>query len=304
VRRIGARRAGAMIVAAVTRVPRICVRRGAAAARLRFHAALLARADETPPVDACSCARGDGVHCSATSMSIASRRRSWSLLVKLALGSCVQPALFALLLFGPVGTFAWPRAWVLIATVAVATVVSVVVLARVDTGLLAERMKPPLQRGQPLADKIFVSVFLLAYLAAIAFVPLDVFALRLLPPPPPALSAAGLVVFLAGWLIVTAAMRANAFAAPVVKHQAERGQRVVDTGPYAVVRHPMYAGAVLLMIAVPLWLESTAGTLFALVPALLLMVRIAIEEAFLRRQLAGYDAYTTRVRWRLVPGVW
>jgi len=229
---------------------------------------------------------------------------SWPLAAKLVLGCCVQPVLFALLLFGPVGTFAWPRAWILIAIVAVVTIVSVVVLAREDSGLLAERMKPPLQRGQPFADKVLVTVFLLEYLAAIAFVPVDVFELRLLPPPAPAVAALGLALFLAGWWIVTAAMRANAFAAPVVKHQEERHQRVVDAGPYALVRHPMYAGAVLLFLGLPLWLGSTAGALVALLPILTLAARIGIEERFLRRELAGYDGYTRRVRWRLVPGVW
>ena len=237
-------------------------------------------------------------------MPISSRRARWPLLAKLALGVSVQPALFGLLLFGPAGTLAWPRAWVLLAVVAVAGVVSLAVLARHDTGLLAERLKPPIQRGQPTADKIVLVVFLAAYLAAVVFVPLDVFELHVLPTPAPWLSGAGLVLFVAGWGLLTWAMRVNAFAAPVVKHQEERHQRVVDTGPYAVVRHPMYAGAVPLMLGLPLWLGSTAGALVAILPILTLAMRIGVEERFLRRELAGYEAYTRRVRWRLVPGVW
>jgi protein-S-isoprenylcysteine O-methyltransferase Ste14 len=147
-------------------------------------------------------------------------------------------------------------------------------------------------------------LFLAAYLGATVFVPLDVFELRALPPPPPWLAAVGLVVFIAGWGLLTWAMRVNAFAAPVVKHQEERHQRVVDTGPYAVVRHPMYAGAVPLVLGLPLWLGSTAGALVAILPILMLVVRIGIEERFLRRELAGYEDYVRRVRWRLVPGVW
>jgi protein-S-isoprenylcysteine O-methyltransferase Ste14 len=232
------------------------------------------------------------------------RRPRWSLLTKLVLGSCLQPAIFALLLFGPAGTLAWWRAWVLIAAVAVGTVASVVALARGDQGLLAERMKPPLQPGQPWADKIVVMIFLAGFLGTIAFVPLDVFELQLLPPPGPWVSRAGLVSFLAGWGAMTWALRTNAFAAPVVKHQEARHHRVIDTGPYAVVRHPMYVGAALLLIGLPLWLQSTAGALVASIPISTLAVRIVIEERFLRRELAGYDAYTTRVRYRLIPGVW
>jgi protein-S-isoprenylcysteine O-methyltransferase Ste14 len=70
------------------------------------------------------------------------------------------------------------------------------------------------------------------------------------------------------------ALKENAFAAPVVKHQEERNQTVVDRGVYSVVRHPMYAGAVPLLIGIPLWLESYAAALLAIVPILLLAVRI------------------------------
>ena len=237
-------------------------------------------------------------------MPVASRRVPWPLLAKLAVGACVQPALYALLLFGPAGTFTWPRAWVFIGVVAVAGVASLAVLARHDTGLLAERLKPPIQRGQPAADKVVITLLLIAYLAAVASIPVDVFDLHVLPPPPSWLSALGLVFLVAGWCVVTWVMRVNAFAAPVVKHQEERHQYVVDTGPYAVVRHPMYAGAVPLMLGLPLWLGSTAGALAALLPIATLMARIAIEERFLRRELRGYEDYTRRVRYRLVPGVW
>lgn len=225
-------------------------------------------------------------------------------LVRALLGVLVQPALFGLLLFSPPGDFGWRRAWVLIGVMFVATVASMLVLARTNPALLAERFKMPVQRGQPTADKVVVSLFLAAYLGAIRFVPYDVFAWHLLPAPPFAAAVLGLVALLAGWWIVTAAMRANAFAIPVVKAQAERHHVVVDRGPYAVVRHPMYAGAVLLMFGLPLWLGSTAGALAALVPLALLAVRIGVEERFLRAALPGYEAYETRVRWRVAPGLW
>jgi protein-S-isoprenylcysteine O-methyltransferase Ste14 len=76
------------------------------------------------------------------------------------------------------------------------------------------------------------------------------------------------------------------------------------TGVYGIVRNPMYAGAVLLMIGMPLWLESYAAALFAIVPIILLAVRIVFEEQFLRQELSGYDAYTERVRYKLLPYVW
>ena len=100
---------------------------------------------------------------------------------------------------------------------------------------------------------------------------------------------------------MTFALRANAFAAPVVKHQEERHQTVVDTGVYGAVRHPMYAGAVLMIIGMALWLESNAAALLASAPIGILVLRILAEEQFLRKELQGYDAYTKRVRYRLIP---
>jgi protein-S-isoprenylcysteine O-methyltransferase Ste14 len=89
-----------------------------------------------------------------------------------------------------------------------------------------------------------------------------------------------------------------------VRHQEERRQVVVDRGLYAVVRHPMYAGAIPLSIGMPLWLGSYAAALAAVVPIAILVVRILVEERFLRRELPGYEEYTRKVRWRMVPGVW
>jgi protein-S-isoprenylcysteine O-methyltransferase Ste14 len=220
------------------------------------------------------------------------------------LGVLLQPALFALLLFGPAGTFVWWRAWVLIGVVLVATVVSMAVLARKSPALLEERFRPPLQQGQLLADKVILLVFIAAFASVIAFIPDDVFRRRIFDTPGPIISTIGLGLFVAGWGLTTLALRANAFAAPVVKPMKARRQIVVDTGVYAVVRHPMYAGTLLLLLGMPLWLESYAAALLASIPITLLAVRILVEERFLRRELAGYDAYTERVRFRVIPGVW
>lgn len=117
-------------------------------------------------------------------------------------------------------------------------------------------------------------------------------------------SSLGLLLVVAGWWIIALSFKENAFAALVVKHQEERQQTVIDTGPYGTVRHPMYAGSVLLLVGMPLWLESYAAALLASVPVGMLAVRIVVEEQFLRRELKGYDAYTERIRYRLIPFLW
>lgn len=220
---------------------------------------------------------------------------------KVIIGIILNTAIFGGLLLLPAGTVAWWRAWVFLGVVFVATVATVGSLPK---DLLDERFKPPIQKGQPLADKIVLVLLIATFCGLVVFIPLDVFRLHLLGKPGTLVSSLGLVLFVTGWWIIALALRENAFAAPVVKHQKERHQRVVDTGVYGIVRHPMYAGAVLLLVGLPLWLESCAAALLASVPIGTLAVRILVEEQFLKRELKGYAAYTERVRYRLIPFLW
>jgi protein-S-isoprenylcysteine O-methyltransferase Ste14 len=155
-----------------------------------------------------------------------------------------------------------------------------------------------------LADKILVVLLVLLYCGVILLIPFDVFRFHWFAKPGAIVSALGLLLFLAGWIIISLSFRANPFAIPAVKLQTDRHQTVVDTGAYSVVRHPMYAGAILTMIGMSLWLESYAVALLAIVPSGLLIVRILIEEQVLRQDLTGYDAYTKRIRYQLIPLLW
>jgi protein-S-isoprenylcysteine O-methyltransferase Ste14 len=107
---------------------------------------------------------------------------------------------------------------------------------------------------------------------------------------------------LAGYLIFFLTVRENSFASRVI--EVEDGQRVISTGPYAVVRHPMYTGIALMMVFAPLALGSWWAVIPALTTPPFLMLRILDEEEALVAQLPGYTEYTQRVRWRLIPGVW
>jgi protein-S-isoprenylcysteine O-methyltransferase Ste14 len=219
-------------------------------------------------------------------------------------GVITNGVIFGGLLFLGAGTLDWWRAWVFLGVVMVGTVATMVGVFADNQGLLDERLKPPIQKGQPLADKIVVIPLLAAFVGVVLFIPLDVFRFHLMTRPGPIVSSLGLLLFVAGWWIISLAFKENAFAAPVVKHQEERGQTVIDTGVYSVVRHPMYTGAVLLLIGMPLWLESYAGALLAGIPIGLIVARILFEERFLRRELKGYEAYARRVRYRLIPFLW
>jgi protein-S-isoprenylcysteine O-methyltransferase Ste14 len=223
--------------------------------------------------------------------------------LKLIYGVAMQAAIFGLLLFVPAGTLHWPQAWVFIAGTVFGTVATMFYL-RDQEDLINERLKGPLQKGQPRSDKIVLSLFLATFGALIAFIPLDVFRLHLMAHPGTAVSVAGLVLIATGWWLIALALHENSFAAPVVKYQAQRSQHVIDTGVYAMVRHPMYAGFVPFILGMCLWLGSYAAALMAIVPIALIATRIAIEERFLKRKLVGYSAYAEHVRYRLIPFVW
>ena len=212
--------------------------------------------------------------------------------------------LFGLLLFLPAGTLHWPRLWWFIAVMVVVAPPSVLYAFKGNEGLLKERQKFPIQKGQPTSDKILIVALMLSMIAALVFIPLDVFRFHLLPQPGTIVSFLGLLMYPAGWFIVMLALKVNPFAAPAVKLQSERRQTVIDTGPYSVVRHPMYAGAILMMLGLPLWLGSYAAALVALLPSAIFAVRPVFEERFLERELNGYTDYEQRVRYRLVPLVW
>jgi protein-S-isoprenylcysteine O-methyltransferase Ste14 len=213
-------------------------------------------------------------------------------------------AFFGGILFLYAHTFDWWRAWVYVGVVGVVSAATMILVFRDREDLLKQRMRGVIQKGQPWSDRLIIIPFVFAFGYLFALIPLDVFRWHLLPRPNVIVSSLGLVVFVFGWWLIAATMQANNFAVPVVKLQQDRGHVVVDRGVYAYVRHPMYCGVVLVMAGSALWLESYAAATYSALPTLLLAVRILIEERLLRRELPGYEEYTRRVRYRLLPGVW
>jgi protein-S-isoprenylcysteine O-methyltransferase Ste14 len=115
---------------------------------------------------------------------------------------------------------------------------------------------------------------------------------------------AGAVCILASYAIIWRVLAANSFAEPVVRIQEERGQRIVTTGPYGIVRHPMYGGAILFLLGTPLLLGSAYGLVFAPLLVILPAVRSVFEERVLAERFPEYAAYAEKVRYRFVPLVW
>lgn len=212
-------------------------------------------------------------------------------------------ALIAVLLFVPAGTLDWPAAWAFLGEFVIGGAAITAWLAWRDPALLKERMGGAFQEGQSAADKLFMGVIVIVWYSWIVLMALDAKRWHLSHLPDTLRVLGGALIPL-GFLIVWRVFRANSFAAPVVRIQNERGQHVIDTGPYALVRHPMYAGAILYMLGMPLLLGSWLGLAVLPLIVLALVVRIFIEESVLRKGIPGYDDYAARVRWRLLPGVW
>ena len=221
---------------------------------------------------------------------------------KLLLQNVLWVAGLGAVLLLPAGTLHWPAAWLYLATTAVLGLAGGLWLAKVDPALLDERMRPIMQEGQPAADKKFMLACGCA--ALVWFVVLGVDHRLHGPQLPLAVQALGYLLLLAATFFMLHVVRENTFAAPVVKVQAERGHRVIDSGPYAWVRHPMYSGAVLYFVAIALLLGSLWGVALTPVFFVLFSIRAGLEERTLTGGLPGYADYVARVRYRLVPGVW
>lgn len=218
--------------------------------------------------------------------------------LRILLGSLLYPAL----LFIPAGTLAWSEGWVFLGVLGGMTVGIALWLKRHDPALLAERMKGIFQPGQPTWDRVLMFGFAVLWLAWLVLAGLDVrFGWSAVPVWLEV--AGGLLMVLGSWWMF-AVHRANTWLASVVRIQSERDHQVVDTGPYAVVRHPMYAAFLLWTPGAALLLGSWVALALSPLIVLPLVVRTALEDATLARELAGYDEYRRRVRYRLVPGIW
>ncbi len=219
---------------------------------------------------------------------------------KMLVFGLVELVVFGSMLFFPAGTFDYWQAWVFLAVVVLAAWIPTIYLQRKNPVVLERRM-----RGGPAAETRTAQKVVIAglYLSLAAMVVVSVLDHRFgWSPVPTAICLVGDVLVAVGLGVVVLVIIQNSYAAATV--QVEAGQKVVSTGLYGLVRHPMYTGNVIMMVGIPLALGSYWGLVFV-VPALIVLAsRIRDEEKMLREELDGYLEYTQKVRYRLVPGMW
>jgi protein-S-isoprenylcysteine O-methyltransferase Ste14 len=220
---------------------------------------------------------------------------------RLVLSVGLSLLLIGLSLFLPAGSWSWLRGWLFLAVLVVASVVVTLYLRRVNPDVLAARIN---RHEAPRCWDLLLGLMMLAAMIAVPIVAaLDDGRYHWLPVPWWGCML-GYALLIAGIVGLTWAESVNKFFEPTVRIQTDRGHRVIDTGPYAIVRHPGYAFGYPLFLGMPLAL----GSLWALIPAILigplLVLRTIWEDQTLREELAGYKEYTQRVRYRLIPRVW
>ncbi len=228
---------------------------------------------------------------------------SESLTLRFCLQTGIWLAIMAVLLLGIAQNWNWPQGWAFLAIFAAGSGLFGAWLLRHDPALLNARLGALNQKGQPWWDKLFLLIFVPAWLAWMGLMAKDAQVWRFSHMPLWLNMMGGLLVIL-GFAGVMLVFRENSFAAPVVRVQTERAQKVIDSGPYALVRHPMYAAALLYLLGTPLLLGSWLG--LAAMPLIIAgrAPRAVLEERMLKRDLPGYAEYMTEVRYRLIPGIW
>jgi protein-S-isoprenylcysteine O-methyltransferase Ste14 len=208
---------------------------------------------------------------------------------------------FLAVIFIPAWTLDYWQGWAFVGTLSVSSIAVTIYMALYQKELLERRLRAGPAVEKTWAQKVITAVGLVVFVAAIVLMVLD-HRFGWSPPVPTWLSIVGDMLGVLGLLVYFLVVRENRYAASTI--EVTEGQAVVSTGPYAIVRHPMYTGAILVLLGAPLALGSWWGLLLTPLFVAWFAWRLLNEEAFLRANLAGYEEYTRRVRYRLAPHIW
>jgi protein-S-isoprenylcysteine O-methyltransferase Ste14 len=221
-------------------------------------------------------------------------------LVKGVVSAALGLVAFGLMLFLPAGTFHYWQAWVFLAVFAFYTWIPSVYLVRKNPAALERRMHAgPLAETRTLQQIVSTVVFI-CFPAMLVVSALDHrFGWS---PVPTTVTVVGDILVAVGLGVAMLVVAQNGYAAANIT--VESGQTLVSTGLYGLVRHPMYSGSVIMMVGVPLALDSYWGLVFVIPALVALALRIRDEEELLQQQLSGYREYEQQVHYRLVPFVW
>ncbi len=205
------------------------------------------------------------------------------------------------LVFLPAGRTDWLPGWMFIAVLVAAFSLSALVLARLNPVIFRARSR--FQPGTKRWDLILVTAILLAFAAEIPVATFDAARMEW-SIMPPWIIAVGYILLVGGIAVTAWAQAVNPFFEPGVRIQSERGQHVITSGPYGIVRHPGYTAAIAMFAGIPLALASWVALFPAALAIVLLILRTGLEDRLLQAELPGYADYARERRYRLFPGIW
>lgn len=205
--------------------------------------------------------------------------------------------LVGILIFLPAGSLAYVRGWLLMSVLFLPMFLAGIVMMFTNPALLQKRLKAKeKERDQSLVVKLSGLLFLVSFIVAGLGYRFDWYMV------PAGVSVGATVIFLVAYVMYAEVLRENAYLSRTI--EVQDGQTVIDTGLYAIVRHPMYSATILLFLSMPLILGSVYSLVVFLAYPALIAKRIKGEERVLRKELNGYVAYTDKVKYRLIPLVW
>ena len=221
--------------------------------------------------------------------------------VKTFFGLLFQTVLLGIFLYLPALTINWPDALLFLTIHFLITILASAYLLIVKPASIEARMNYD-SETQPKEDRLATVLMLSAIVVGLSLAPIDIFHLNLSSSFEGSIKNIGLAIYIIGMLLFMASINANEFAETTVNIQEERGQKVIDTGIYSIVRHPMYTGFIFFITGVNIWLGTYLSLFLSLIfLAIALRSRINVEEKTLLDELDGYEEYCKKVRARLIP---
>jgi len=224
--------------------------------------------------------------------------------LKLGLNVVMTTLFFPAITLLLAGNWRWAEGWIFALWLVVMILSSLIYLYWKDPALLTERTKAPGSDNQKPWDKILMGSLLSLALLWLVILPLDAERFHWSPAFPLWLKILGGVALLPALYLIERAVIDNTYLSAMVRVQSERKQRVITTGVYGFVRHPLYLGCMLMMLGASFMIGSVCGLIIALVALLVLTGRIIGEEKMMLEELEGYEAYQKKVKYRLIPFVW
>ena len=230
-------------------------------------------------------------------MSVEEKKMN-NLVIKSIVKVFIAVAVFAAVLFVCAGRLDWMAGWIYVGMISVSTIVTLLLM---DRDLIAERsgIRGNYKKWGIVLSLLMARIFPLGTLIVCGLDARFGWSQVL-----PVLQMAAFTLIIVGLILSDWAMIENRFFSPVVRIQHERGHTVVTTGPYRYVRHPGYAGGILVNLLTPLMLGSWWGIIPAILTVAVTAIRTALEDKTLQEELSGYKEYAQKVHWRLLPKIW